>query len=105
MNQFAALADNTRKEIIELLCKQGEMTATDISNNFKISKPAVSQHLKVLKEFRLVKVKKEAQRRLYSVHSEGLGEVKEWAESMTDFWNSKLNALDNFLTQKGVDNE
>lgn len=100
MNTFAALADNTRKEIIELLCTKGEMTATDISNNFKISKPAVSQHLKVLKEVNLVEMKKDAQRRLYSIHPDGLEEIASWAKKMTEFWEKRLDVLDNFLNDK-----
>ena len=105
MNTFAALADKTRKEIVELLCLHGEMTATEISQNFEVSKPAISQHLNVLKEVELVQVKKDAQRRLYSINPEGLKEIEDWAKEMCSFWENKLNALEKFLNKKRRKNE
>ena len=55
MNSFAALADNTRREIVRLVAKNGELTSTEISQNFEMSPPAISQHLKILKEAKDVK--------------------------------------------------
>lgn len=67
MDRFAALAEPNRRCMIELIAAKGEMASTDISNEFDISAPAVSQHLKVLREAELVQMEKRAQQRIYRV--------------------------------------
>jgi DNA-binding transcriptional ArsR family regulator len=61
---FFALADPTRRKILELLASRGQLSATEIYANFVVSHPAISQHLKVLREAKLVKMKKHAQQRI-----------------------------------------
>jgi DNA-binding transcriptional ArsR family regulator len=78
MNGFAALADPTRRGIVELL-GTGERAAGEIAAEFAMTPPAVSQHLKVLREAGLVRVRAEGQRRIYSLDREGWEEVEEWA--------------------------
>lgn len=77
MNVFQALADPTRRAIVCLLAP-GERSAGEISAEFSISCPAVSQHLKALREARLVRVRVDAQRRIYQLDPAGLSELKAW---------------------------
>jgi DNA-binding transcriptional ArsR family regulator len=93
---LAALADPTRRHIVELLAT-GEMPAGAIANRFQISAPAVSQHLKLLREARLVRVRVEAQRRIYQLDSTGFFELENWLGSMRQFWTTRLDTLDQEL--------
>ena len=82
MELFAALAEPTRKQIVETLAKQGQMSASDIYALFDVSAPAISQHLKVLREAELVFVEKQAQRRLYDINPAKVQELESWAQTM-----------------------
>ena len=99
MNAFAALADNTRREIVLLLAEKGEMSATEISNRFSITPPAVSQHLKVLREAKVIQMKKQAQKRLYSIEESGINEIGEWLTDLKKLWNKRFDALDQYLLE------
>ncbi len=70
MLALTALADPTRRQIVEMLA-DGERTAGDITRQFDISAPAISQHLKVLRQARLVSVRADAQRRIYTLDAPG----------------------------------
>lgn len=93
MRAFAALADPTRRRIIEILA-QGEKPAGDISGQFKITPQAVSQHLKILKDAGLVRVRAEATRRLYAVDERGLAEIDDWLAEVRRFWGGRLDAFE-----------
>jgi DNA-binding transcriptional ArsR family regulator len=97
MNAFAALADDTRREIVRLVAKNGELTSTEISQNFEMSAPAISQHLKILKEAKILTMKKDAQKRLYSIGDTGINEVETWILEITKLWNRRLDKLDSYL--------
>ena len=106
MDRFAALAEPNRRRIIELVAANGEMSSTDISNEFDISAPAVSQHLKVLREAKLVQMEKRAQQRIYRINPEGVDEMWEWLNKMRQYWNEHFDALDKLLQQgRGSKNE
>jgi DNA-binding transcriptional ArsR family regulator len=107
MNAFAALADNNRREIVKLIAHRGELSASEISEEFTITPPAVSQHLKILREAKVIQMKKQAQKRLYSVDEAGLSEVSEWISEIRKQWIDRYNNLDNLLTKlkKGDSNE
>ena len=94
---FYALAEPTRRDIIELLASNGQLSATDISDNFAVSAPAISQHLKVLREANFVRVEKRAQQRIYRINPEAMSEVEEWVQEMTRQWNARFNVLDKIL--------
>ena len=81
MDAFLALADPTRRRIIESLA-EGESAFGELAAQFEISGPAVSQHLKVLREAGLVRVRKDRQRRIYRLHTAGLGELEEWLDTV-----------------------
>jgi DNA-binding transcriptional ArsR family regulator len=91
-----ALSDPKRRRIVELLAT-GEMSAGDIGKHFRVTSAAVSQHLKVLREAHLVRVKVDAQRRLYSLDPKGLDELEEWVATIRKFWSTRLDALERAL--------
>lgn len=96
MNAAAALADPTRRTIVELLADQ-ELAAGQIAECFAISRPAVSRHLRVLRELGLVRVRSEAQQRVYSLNPAGLAELDEWLGRYRRLWENRLDALDTEL--------
>ena len=91
---FVALADPTRRNILELLASNGELPATAIYQNFSMSPPAVSQHLKVLREARLVEMEKRAQQHVYRLNPEKLSEFETWVKRMQQRWEERFSALD-----------
>jgi DNA-binding transcriptional ArsR family regulator len=97
MDKFYALADPTRRKIIEMLANNGALSATDIYNEFEISAPAISQHLKILREANLVQVEKRAQQRIYRINSESMLELETWARQVAQRWNQRFDALDSVL--------
>jgi len=97
MNAFAALADDTRREIVRLVAGSGELTSTEISRNFRMSPPAISQHLKVLKEANVLRVKKEAQKRIYTLNDSGIHEMEEWLLEIRNLWDQRFDKLDRYL--------
>jgi DNA-binding transcriptional ArsR family regulator len=99
MDRFVALADPTRRHIVELL-GAGERTAGAIVGNFAVSAPAISQHLKTLREAGLVRVRAEGQRRLYSLDPDGFAEMEAWFEKMRRFWSGRLDALERELDKE-----
>lgn len=96
MHAFDVLGDPVRRRILELLA-DGELTAgavaAAIHAEFEISQPAVSQHLKVLRDNGFTSVRAEGQRRLYAVNGEALRDVDEWLDGFRRFWTPKLDAL------------
>ena len=94
MNAFAALADDTRRDIVRLVAKNGELTSTEISQNFPMSPPAISQHLKVLKEANVLQMKKDAQKRIYSLNQSGMKEMEDWIIDIRNLWTKRLDKLD-----------
>src|SRR5271154_6604275 len=97
MNAFAALSDDTRREIVRLVAKNGELTSTEISQNFEMSPPAISQHLKVLKEAKVLSVKKDVQKRVYTLNDSGIDEIEKFLLDIKHLWNKRLDRLDRHL--------
>jgi DNA-binding transcriptional ArsR family regulator len=77
MDAFAALADPTRRRILEMLAER-ELAAGEIARRFDMTPPAVSQHLKILRNADLVRVRNDAQRRMYALEPNGLAELDAW---------------------------
>ena len=86
---FSALADPTRRAILARLAK-GEATVNQLAEPFEMTQPAVSQHLKALKDAGLVEERSEGARRIYSLRREGLLELRDWLDS---FWGDALEAF------------
>ena len=93
MDALAALADPTRRRIVEALAS-GPMASGEIAAQFTVTAPAISQHLKTLKAVRLVRVRSEAQRRIYELDPDGVEAVAGWAEGLRRHWGKKLDALE-----------
>lgn len=95
MHAFDVLGDPVRRRILELLLEErsaGEV-ATLIGTEFGISQPAVSQHLRVLRDHGFARVRAEGTRRLYAVDAGPLREVDQWLQPFRDFWEQRLDAL------------
>jgi DNA-binding transcriptional ArsR family regulator len=97
MDIFEAVADPTRRKIIEKLAIAGELSASQISDQFTISAQAISQHLKVLREAGLVQVEKRAQQRIYAINPETMAELEVWARQLRHLWKQRFDALDQVL--------
>jgi DNA-binding transcriptional ArsR family regulator len=93
---FAALADPTRRKIVEMLAVR-ELPAGEIARRFDMTPPAVSQHLKLLRDAGLVHVRRDAQRRIYALDPRGLAELDEWLARFRRFWSSRLDTLEREL--------
>jgi DNA-binding transcriptional ArsR family regulator len=96
MREFAALADPTRRRIVELL-SAGERSAGEIVEEFDVSAPAISQHLKALRAAGLVQVRTDAQRRIYALDPAGLENIDAWLKDVRKFWSGRLDALEREL--------
>jgi len=94
---FSALADPTRRKIVEMLADHDGYPASNIHEQFQISPQAVSQHLKILREANVVHVEKKAQQRIYRINTEAMVELEEWVRNMRLRWSSRLDALDAVL--------
>ena len=107
MDTFLALADPTRRRIIESLAA-GESSFGELADQFEISRPAVSQHLKVLRDAGVVTARADAQRRIYRLSDDGLDEVQAWLGKVQAFWTQRLDALEKALIEpdeKGENDE
>ncbi|QQS41855.1 MAG: winged helix-turn-helix transcriptional regulator [Acidobacteriota bacterium] len=99
MKPFNALADGTRREIVKILSERGELPVAEISRNFAITAPAVSQHLKVLREAGVLKVRKQAQQRFYRIDEKGMEEVGGWLTEIREKWNARLDAMEQHVKE------
>ena len=96
MDTFTALADPTRRQIIESLAA-GESSFGDLADKFEMSRPAVSQHLKVLREAGIVTARADAQRRIYSLTEDSFDEIEDWLGKVREFWSQRLDKLEQRL--------
>ena len=94
-----ALADPTRRRIVELLA-DGERSAGELAAEFHTSRPGVSRHLRVLREYGLVRAREQGQRRLYSLDPAPLAELDSWLARYRPFWANRLDALDTELKRR-----
>ena len=89
---FQALADPTRRALLDLL-RAGERPVKSLVEHFPVSQPAISQHLRVLREARLVSERRVGRQRLYRLEGKALAEVADWLAHYEEFWKSRLAAL------------
>src|SRR5690242_12168900 len=90
---LAAIADPTRRELLALLA-HGELAAGDLADRFPVSRPAISRHLRVLREAGLVRSRSDGRRRLYALDPTPLRELDAWLEPYRELWAQRLDALD-----------
>lgn len=93
---FEVLAEPRRREILDLL-RLGERPVGDLVDRLTLTQPAVSKHLKVLREAGLVEVRQDAQRRWYRLRATPLVEIDEWLSPYRQLWNNSLDALERHL--------
>ena len=108
MDMFVALSDPTRRAILEILASSGELSATAIYEHFPVSPQAISQHLKALREAKLVVMEKRAQKHLYRINQETLSQFEVWVQQTRQRWEERFSVLDSVLErekQKGVQDE
>lgn len=96
MDAFAALADDTRRGIVDELAK-GEQAVGELVARFDLTQPAISQHLRVLRDAGLVRVRPQAQRRLYSLEPDGFRVIDLWLERYRRVLAKRLDALERHL--------
>lgn len=99
MDKFSALADPTRRQIIEQLAAKGTLNASQLGQPFTMSAPAISQHLKVLREAEVVIMHKQGQQRLYTINPTAFNEMEQWLHQVRQFWNDSFAALDTMLAR------
>jgi len=95
---FQAIADPTRRAIIGIIANKPANVNT-IAGEFEVSRQAISLHLKILVECGLLSIKQQGRERIYEGRLEKLSEVNEWINQYSQFWETKLDALDKFLSQ------
>jgi DNA-binding transcriptional ArsR family regulator len=95
---FHAIADPNRRAIIGLLANQ-KLTVNAVAKHFPISRPAVSRHIKILKECGLVVIQRHGRERYCEVRLDRLNEVAEWVEQSRDVWNQRFDRLDEYLSE------
>jgi DNA-binding transcriptional ArsR family regulator len=98
MPTFEVMAEPTRRRILELLL-DGDRPVGDLVDGLRMSQPAVSKHLRVLRDAGLVEATVDAQRRLYRVRPEPLREIDDWLAPYRTLWESRLDALERHLDQ------
>ena len=96
---FRTLADPTRRAIFERLCRDGEQTVGALTARAKISQPAVSKHLGVLKQAGLVRDRHEGRQTHYSAQLGALAPLIDWTSLMHGFWQSRFNRLEDLLNR------
>lgn len=97
MDAFSALAEPTRRNILEMLAARGSLSATDIYRQFPATPPAISQHLKVLREASLVRVERRAQQRIYYINPEPLKKLEQWISQFASVKEAEFRRLDGIL--------
>jgi DNA-binding transcriptional ArsR family regulator len=97
---FDVLAEPNRRQILDLL-REAERPVGDLVRTLSISQPAVSKHLRVLREAGLVEARTDAQRRVYRVRTEPLREIDAWLAPYRALWSSSLDALERHLDEMG----
>ncbi|WP_026628915.1 ArsR/SmtB family transcription factor [Dyadobacter alkalitolerans] len=95
---FQAIADPTRRQIISLIAHKS-MNLNAIADNFEISRPAISQHIKILTECGMVVIRQEGRERFCEAKLDGLSEVSNWVDQYKQFWNEKFDSLGSYLTR------
>ncbi|MEO8446765.1 MAG: metalloregulator ArsR/SmtB family transcription factor [bacterium] len=95
---YQAIADPNRRAILHMLSEQ-KLTLNKIADNFDVSRPAISKHIKILSECGLISIEQKGRERYCEARLEKLSEVSDWVEQYRKFWNEKLDALEVYLKE------
>ncbi|MCC6705017.1 MAG: winged helix-turn-helix transcriptional regulator [Thermomicrobiales bacterium] len=96
---FAVLAEPARRQMLDLL-RERERTVNELVEHVGLSQPAVSKHLRVLRQAGLVEVRQDAQRRWYRLQPQPLTEIEAWLAPYRRFWTDRLDALERYLDEE-----
>ena len=99
LDVFRAVSDPTRRQILDLLT-EGERAVRDLITAFSMTQPAISQHLKILREAGLVEDRREGRLRIYSLRPEPLRAIYDWAQHFEQFWDERLDELGDYLDRE-----
>jgi DNA-binding transcriptional ArsR family regulator len=97
MDAFCALAEPRRRKVVEILAHRGQLSATQICEEFDVTPQAISQHLRVLREANVIQMERRAQRRIYALNPKSTFDIEKWAAGITEMWNSRLDRPDKAL--------
>ncbi|MGP8216953.1 MAG: ArsR/SmtB family transcription factor [Bacteroidia bacterium] len=95
---FQAIADPNRRVILGMLAKE-KLTLNGVAENFDISRPAISKHIKILTECGLITIKQQGRERYCEAKLEKLHEVSDWIEQYRQFWEERFDALETYLNE------
>lgn len=98
---FQAIADPTRREILNMIAHQA-LNLNAVAENFDVSRPAISKHIKILTECGLIIIKQQGRERYCEAQLHKLNEVSKWIEQYKVFWTKKLDALEDFLEKESA---
>lgn len=101
---FEVLAEPTRRRMLELLA-QGERSVSDMTAEFDIHQPGISRHLRILHDAGLVNVRKDAQRRIYSIRPEPLQELDDWIGQYRALWEQRFDKLAAHLARRKAEQQ
>ena len=99
MNLLEVISEPRRREILARLGELGESPVGELAETIDVSRPAVSQHLKVLRNAGIVTARVDAQRRIYRLNDDSLDEVEEWLGKVREFWSQRLDRLEQLLSE------
>lgn len=100
MDAFSALAEPTRRNILEILAHHGQMASSEIAHRFSTTPSAISQHLKILREAKLVSMRKKAQQHLYQVDTTTLAQIEQWSKELQASWDQRFDRLEMVIKEK-----
>jgi len=95
---FQAIADPTRRQIIELLAEK-KMNLNAITDKFEISRPAISQHIKILSECGIIEIEQIGRERFCKIQPDNLKEAAEWIQQYTALWEQKINSFEKYVNK------
>src|SRR5258708_4439544 len=99
LDVFQVIADPSRRQMLKLLTKDS-LTINNLAENFDMSRPAVSKHIKILYSAGFISIQDIGRERYCTLKQEGFDELQEWINFFDKFWSSKLKKLENLLNQK-----
>ena len=98
---FQAIADPTRRQIIEMVARRS-LNVNEIAENFEVSRQAVSLHVKILIECGLVVIKKQGRERYCEAKLDQLNDVADWVDYCKQFWSTQFNSLEKYLKKEQI---
>jgi DNA-binding transcriptional ArsR family regulator len=101
---FQAIADPTRREIIDMVARQS-LNLNSVAERFDVSRPAISKHIKILTECGLIEIRQQGRERFCEARLDRLSEVSDWVAEYKKFWETKLDSLENYLKELQTKNK